>query len=510
MSRYIQQGWWFDGNGKVVKSGTVTVYLAGTSTAASIYTASSGGTAVNSVTASSTDGSWSFYVDTDDYTRTQKFKIVFSKSGFTSKTIDDVVIFPEPGLLSWVNVKDHGATGDGVTDDTAAIQEAIDSLAGAAGTIYFPSGVYLTTSGITVSGHRQVLVGDGKNTSKINFYPTVAGTAMTFQYSAASSLVQCGIKDMGFMGSGDEVKTAIKLVDVDIFDLENIAIGGGNTWTDSTYSCVGIQIKGLDFINISKVDVYADTPIQISENPNSEYDIDHTTFKNTYLIASSTNACVLVDSDVNLTNVSFEGYNGWALGGYGFKWVDTETSSQSYNLSLKNIRWERSTNATGWIIDIEHNFVLYNLLVENVYGGGTGENGIKLSKVVHATLRNHTYNGALSALTVDAYTRPVIMENCYYIAGSSITMTGLTKIFDSGLSDALSIVSALTIYDVPSTSMSINSNLYPGTDDTYYLGKNDDDTPYAWKGVVLKDTTNGKYYRLEIVSGSVTATDLTD
>lgn len=53
-------------------------------------------------------------------------------------------------------------------------------------------------------------------------------------------------------------------------------------------------------------------------------------------------------------------------------------------------------------------------------------------------------------------------------------------------------------------------DLWPLADDTYYLGKNDDDTPFAWKGVILKDTTNGKYYRIEVINGVVTATDLTD
>lgn len=56
----------------------------------------------------------------------------------------------------------------------------------------------------------------------------------------------------------------------------------------------------------------------------------------------------------------------------------------------------------------------------------------------------------------------------------------------------------------------LTSSLEPATDDTYYLGRNDDDTPKAWKGVILKDTTNGKYYRIEVISGVLTATDLTD
>ena len=44
-----------------------------------------------------------------------------------------------------INVKDFGAIGDGVVDDTAAIQAAIDSLhtSNASGTIFFPNGTYI-------------------------------------------------------------------------------------------------------------------------------------------------------------------------------------------------------------------------------------------------------------------------------------------------------------------------------------------------------------------------------
>lgn len=67
----------------------------------------------------------------------------------------------------------------------------------------------------------------------------------------------------------------------------------------------------------------------------------------------------------------------------------------------------------------------------------------------------------------------------------------------------------LTITPV-SGVMNVTGNVMPTTDDTYYLGKNDDDSPLSWKGVILKDTTNGKYYRIEVVNGVLTATDLTD
>lgn len=48
----------------------------------------------------------------------------------------------------WENVKSHGAVGDGVVDDTAAVIAAIDA-APAGGTIYFPSGTYELTTWAT-------------------------------------------------------------------------------------------------------------------------------------------------------------------------------------------------------------------------------------------------------------------------------------------------------------------------------------------------------------------------
>lgn len=70
-----------------------------------------------------------------------------------------------------ISVKDYGAKGDGVTDDTAAIQAAIDAYAGAANlqpgqgaTIHVPKGVYRTSAPIVVKRNIS-LVGDGGTSS---------------------------------------------------------------------------------------------------------------------------------------------------------------------------------------------------------------------------------------------------------------------------------------------------------------------------------------------------------
>jgi hypothetical protein len=43
-----------------------------------------------------------------------------------------------------IDVRDHGAVGDGVTDDTAALQAALDAAEGSGGSVYLDDGVFLT------------------------------------------------------------------------------------------------------------------------------------------------------------------------------------------------------------------------------------------------------------------------------------------------------------------------------------------------------------------------------
>lgn len=53
--------------------------------------------------------------------------------------------------------------------------------------------------------------------------------------------------------------------------------------------------------------------------------------------------------------------------------------------------------------------------------------------------------------------------------------------------------------------------LYAESDNTYYIGKNDDDSPLAYKGIILKDQAGtGKYYRIEVYDNALRIVDLTD
>jgi hypothetical protein len=94
------------------------------------------------------------------------------------------------GTTDWYNVRQYGATGSGSTDDTAAIQNAINA-AGAGGTVYFPAGTYLVSA--TLTGYSgATYIGDGwqslikqkngANLSAVFSWPSTASPAYSNCY----------------------------------------------------------------------------------------------------------------------------------------------------------------------------------------------------------------------------------------------------------------------------------------------------------------------------------------
>ena len=95
-----------------------------------------------------------------------------------------------------------GAVGNGVHDDTAAINLAIASLP-SGGTIYFPAGTFLHTSAINITGKIIYLVGQGRGVTKLlNSGSTSDGLVFNLNFAQGGGVQ--GISITAKNGSGDD------------------------------------------------------------------------------------------------------------------------------------------------------------------------------------------------------------------------------------------------------------------------------------------------------------------
>lgn len=111
-------------------------------------------------------------------------------------------------LRQYVSVKDFGAVGNGVADDTAAIQAAINSAVTLNNSVYFPSGTYQITSTISLPNNI-ALVGETERNVNVggNVYGVMLRTSnniVMMQTSAVLPDLTNGIRieNISFYGNG--------------------------------------------------------------------------------------------------------------------------------------------------------------------------------------------------------------------------------------------------------------------------------------------------------------------
>lgn len=158
-------------------------------------------------------------------------------------------------MREWVSVKDFGAVGNGVTDDTAAIQAAINAVGSSGGgVVRFPAGTYRLTSAINLSRQSVTIDGGSRfgtvlrqdtadarilnitgnfcNVKNISFLygstPTLGATAIyvTSAYVTLSDfIVRSSRTGVHFDGRS---AVAGKVVDFEILDYESIGLYASN------------------------------------------------------------------------------------------------------------------------------------------------------------------------------------------------------------------------------------------------------------------------------------------
>jgi hypothetical protein len=328
-------------------------------------------------------------------------------------------------LAEHLSVLDFGAVGDGVADDTAAIQAAINAFPTGCGTITFPAGQYKVTSKITVAQDRIHLIGMGMHATKINFEPTANATCFEFKKADASVIYQGSVRDMAFASlDATYEKIAINVVDGSGYAVENIA---SYPWTGGAGGSVAVQINGREFGLYRNLYLSADKPIIIGTNPNSAgISIDHHHFQDLFLAGpeSDTFPLVTIADGVVLTQVTFDGAQAWVNGSHGLYWNYTGATI-SNGLSLNNIRWEGQGSAAGYLVYLNRTAVaLQNVTVRNCYGGSS-TNGFYLRLIDKITFENTYYVSlTLKALDVNSSVYGMSFANCLWQAGSTVSITG--------------------------------------------------------------------------------------
>jgi len=94
------------------------------------------------------------------------------------------------------SVKNYGAIGDNIADDTSAIQAALN----AGGAIYFPDGIYRVTSTLNISVNSTTLVGGQSWSQSTMIYKTNAGDMFNVTANYFASFVGIALKHGGTSG----------------------------------------------------------------------------------------------------------------------------------------------------------------------------------------------------------------------------------------------------------------------------------------------------------------------
>jgi len=154
------------------------------------------------------------------------------------------MVFPADAGMA--NVKtDFGAKGDGITDDTAAIQKAIDTVKGIPDTLYFPNGTYLVSDSVGIF--------NGKAHSRDRF--------LTYQgQSEAGTIIRLKDSSAGFgdnakpktvfsvyqgQGTGDVMHSYVRNLSIDV-GAGNPGAIGLRFMTNNTGAMYHVTIRSSD------------------------------------------------------------------------------------------------------------------------------------------------------------------------------------------------------------------------------------------------------------------------
>ncbi len=249
-----------------------------------------------------------------------------------------------PFLTGVVTPQDYGAVGNGVADDTAAVQAAITAVANAGGGIvFFPTGTYLCTpSGspavaLTVPSSDVRLIGADASASVLKKNGNgvlVSFTGTTSPSTGATHVRYCGVENLGFNGNS-QTGSVWQLYYADNFYALNTQISSNS---DVVVDCV--EFWDSRFINTVIV--------------NCGGGVNSTTAPNVWIRNSSASSGVGASTG-NSNNIHFIGcrFEGSLTGAI---WVaqGTSNSSNPNNIKVLSCKFEADAIQGGPLVQADN------------------------------------------------------------------------------------------------------------------------------------------------------------
>ena len=285
------------------------------------------------------------------------------------------------GGLPWYDVTAYGALGDGTTNDTSAINDAIAALnAAGAGVLYFPAGTYLCSSALTTITARGIILGDGpagfdggtgatvvtQTSDTANLF-TITGYRVTFRDIALQNTEGSPTAGAGISVSGATGAEWVSFENISVSNFyDNVSMDGCTSWrmsgsyihnpvrygirirntplpdagdwaiTDGTHIYAGSR-NGTAAIQVESSGGGRITDVKINATPAGGRFVDGIRFA----LATGLNTSILVIADVSIENVSGDAIDIATVG--------TATFSQ---VMIDNVQVGLYTNNAGRAVKV--------------------------------------------------------------------------------------------------------------------------------------------------------------
>lgn len=345
-----------------------------------------------------------------------------------------------------------GYTTYGSGDAGPAINTCINSISGPV-RINFGPHQYNIVTPILITKDYVWLQGVGPG-SVLYYTPSSNNTAMITWHDAARVVpLNFGRITDFLILSPDHTftKTAINLIDIGDMEVSGLYFA---VWNDAGFTSKCLQTNGRQTSSFHDLRIFCDRPIVLLSNPNSGLAADHFHFWNLYLSPVDSRPSIEA-TGILFTNTTFDGFQAWVGGSYGFYYDGTGAVGRGTNLSFYNVRCE--DNPTG--VATPADYCLYLNVVAGI--GNVIIQGTKLDEG-----RQGIYaRGILNLNISGCYYPPVSPASMKFLDADttdlSVTVSGCR--FESGVIQSLGGLATVYGFKAPSTSPIATDAFYAST-----------------------------------------------